>query len=103
MFIVELQSLIYNLAKNILITTYGFPNELENIQFDPSFAIRGLTVDLKHGVICKLSHANKVGQSFVFYGKNQLSPKEIENLYGFSRHIPQSVNYIHIIRIFTSL
>ena len=96
----ELQSLIYNLAKNILMTTYGFPNELEKIQFDPSFAIRGLTVDLKHGVLCKLSHANKVGQSFVFYGKNQLTPEEIENLYGFSRHIPQSVRIILIYLLF---
>ena len=93
----ELQSLIYNLAKNILITTYGFPTDLEGIHFDPSFAIRGLTVDLKHGVICKLSHANKVGQNFVFSGKHQLTPKEIEHLYGFSRHIPQSVNIIEYI------
>lgn len=43
----ELQDLIYNLTKEKLIEHYGFPKELKNCFYDSTFAIRGLSVDLK--------------------------------------------------------
>jgi len=104
----ELQNLIYSHARDSLIETYGFPRELLSCEFDSSFAVRGLSVDTKNGTLCKLSHLQKVGLNFSFKvhfisllerivfiyvlkGKKPLSPSEIENVYGDSRHIPHGV------------
>mmetsp|Transcript_7022 Transcript_7022/g.9963 ORF Transcript_7022/g.9963 Transcript_7022/m.9963 type:complete len:535 (-) Transcript_7022:2086-3690(-) len=84
----ELQKLIYTHARDSLIETYGFPRELLSCEFDSTFAVRGLSVDTKSGTLCKLSHLQKVGLNFSFKGKKPLSPSEIENVYGDSRHIP---------------
>lgn len=62
----ELQKLIYTYARDSLIETYGFPRELLSCEFDPSFAVRGLSVDTKSGTLCKLSHLQKVGLNFSF-------------------------------------
>ena len=86
----ELLHLIYTLARDILITGYGFPSPLKNSIFDPGFAVRGLSVDKKNGVLCKLSHVQRVGLRSVYKGKKPLSPSEIEGIYGESRHIAQN-------------
>lgn len=84
---VELQTLIYNLARDVLVSAYGYPKDLSSIQFDPKFAIRGLTVDSRHGVLSKLSHLQKLAVNRSYRGKQQLSLDDIEKLYG-NRHIP---------------
>lgn len=84
---VELQTLIYNLARDVLVSAYGYPSDLSSIQFDPKFAIRGLTVDARHGVLSKLSHLQKLAINRTYRGKQQLSPTDMEKLYG-NRHIP---------------
>lgn len=84
---VELQTLIYNLARDVLVSAYGYPKDLSAIQFDPKFAIRGLTVDARHGVLSKLSHLQKLAINRTYRGKKQLSPEDMEKLYG-NRHIP---------------
>ena len=91
---VDLQSLIYNQAKKILIKSHGFPSQLNSSSFDPNFPIRGLTVDSKNGVLLKLSYLKKAGQQFVFYGKTEMTAKEIELMYGSSRHISNTVKII---------
>lgn len=62
----DLQELIYNHARDALTVTYGFPQEMRSCKFNPSFAIRGLSVDIKHGTVCKLSHVQKVGLHLTF-------------------------------------
>lgn len=84
---VDLQRLIYNLAKELLISSYGFPSALRDLTFDPEFAIRGLCVDRNNGVIAKLSHVQRVGSKYVYRGRKALSPTEIESLYGEFRHV----------------
>ena len=75
----ELQDLIFELAKMILITKFGFPTILSKARFDPSFAVRGLSVDLTHGTLCKLSHLQRVGIDHVFLGKRRMSTGSIYN------------------------
>lgn len=83
----ELQPLIYNLAKEILIKANGFPQSLKHCHFDKNFAIRGLSVDTKTGALLKLSHLQRIGSQFAYLGKTKLSKEEIEEMYGKSRHI----------------
>lgn len=84
----ELQPLIYNLAKDVLIKANGFPSSLQNCHFDKNFAIRGLSVDTKTGVLLKLSHLQRIGSQFAYLGKTKLTKDEIETMYGKSRHVP---------------
>ena len=84
---VELQTLIYNLARDVLVNAYGYPKDLGNFRFDPNFAIRGLSVDARFGVLSKLSHLQRLAISRTYRGKKQITPEEMAELYG-DRHVP---------------
>jgi hypothetical protein len=85
---VELQSLIYNLARDILTSAYGFPSDFKACTFDPQFAIRGLSVDARFGVLIKLNHLQRVGHRYAYKGKRPITGTEMEEFYGTSRHLP---------------
>lgn len=82
----ELQHLIYTLARNNLVSINGYPKELLGCRFDPQFAIRGLSVDTRHGVLCKLSHLQRLAISRTVRGKNPPTSDELTALYGESRY-----------------
>lgn len=84
---VELQRLIYNLARDLLISSYGIPETLRRLEFDSSFAIRGLCVDRTNAVICKMSHLQRIGHRFAFRGRKRLTAEQIEDFYGEFRTI----------------
>lgn len=81
----ELQHLIYTLARNNLVSINGYPKELLGCRFDPHFAIRGLSVDTRHGVLCKLSHLQRLAISRTVRGKSPPTSDELTALYGESR------------------
>lgn len=85
---VELQTLIYNLARDILTSAYGFPADFKSCTFDPQFAIRGLSVDARFGVLIKLNHLQRVGHRYAYKGKRPITSSEMEDYYGSSRHLP---------------
>lgn len=85
---IELQTLIYNLARDILVSAYGFPKELKSCEFDAQFAIRGLSVDVRNGVLMKLNHLQRVGSRYAYLGKRLVTADEMESFYGPSRHMP---------------
>lgn len=83
----ELQSLIFDQAKELLIQSYGFPVTLRDCAYDKSFAIRGLSVDTDNGILCKISNIQRVSLHATYRGKQQMSATDIEAIYGESRHI----------------
>jgi HAD superfamily 5'-nucleotidase-like hydrolase len=84
----EVQRLIYESAQEILIHSYGFPAQLKDCKYDPNFAIRGLSVDMSNGILCKLSHLQRVALHATYHGKHPISVEAMEKLYGESRHVP---------------
>jgi HAD superfamily 5'-nucleotidase-like hydrolase len=84
---VELQSLIFTMARDILVGAYGYPKELKTCFFDPDFAIRGLSVDSRYGVLAKLNYLNRVRLRYSYKGKRQITAEEMQEYYGPSRHI----------------
>lgn len=42
------------------------------------------------GVLFKLSHLQRIGINFAYFGKRKLTVSEIESLYGTTRHIPEN-------------
>ncbi|KAJ0402996.1 hypothetical protein ATCC90586_000524 [Pythium insidiosum] len=87
----ELQRLIYGMARDYLIKKYRYPSGIEALTFDPSFAIRGLTIDKEKGLLCKISSHQKLCYTGVYRGRHRLSREEIMDLYQGSRHI--SIEY----------
>lgn len=85
---VELQSLIFTMARDILVSAFGYPKDLKACFFDPDFAIRGLVVDARYGVLVKLSHLQRLGARYSYKGKRRLTTEEMDEYYGPTRHIP---------------
>jgi len=87
---VELQNLIFTMARDILVSAFGYPKDLKTRFFDPNFAIRGLSVDSRNGVLIKLNHLQRIGLRCSFKGKKRLTAVEMEEYYGPTRHIPHA-------------
>jgi hypothetical protein len=84
----QLQSFLYEEAKERLLRDHHFPASLQFCSFDEDFAIRGLSVDPSRGLLVKLSTSQRVGATSAFRGKQRVSSRELKQLYGPSRHIP---------------
>ncbi|DBA05282.1 TPA: hypothetical protein N0F65_007444 [Lagenidium giganteum] len=84
----ELQHLIYDMARDFLVKKLRYPQGMAELNFDPTFAIRGLTIDKERGLLCKISSHQKLCHSSVYRGRQRLTRDEIMSLYNGSRHIP---------------
>jgi HAD superfamily 5'-nucleotidase-like hydrolase len=62
-----------------LVEQFGFPVECLSIKYDPTFAIRGLSVDMKHGNIFKMDSHRFVGP--VWHGDAPLDKAVRRDLY----------------------
>jgi len=80
-----LLEMIYEKAKEVLVTQFSYPAELrtELGGYDPTFAIRGLAVDIQTAWICTLTYRHRV--SVAFFGREQMSNKDIANAYKSSK------------------
>ena len=84
----DLQSFLYDRAKQRLLERHAFPSSLQDCSFDEKFAIRGLSVDPSTGLLLNLSNSQRVGSSSAYRGKSAVSAAELKQLYGPYRHIP---------------
>ncbi|OVA06916.1 HAD-superfamily hydrolase [Macleaya cordata] len=82
----NLQSLIYDLAKEHIVNQLKYPESCLNFKYDPTFPIRGLYYDKLKGCLLKLDFFGSIEPDGCFFGRRKLSKKEIEEIYG-TRHI----------------
>ncbi len=92
----QLEALIYNLAREYLIEHGGYPAEIRQRDYDPSFAIRGLAVDLDRGWLLKLSYIQQVALRTVFSGRRRLKKHEVLADYGDSGHVSPQYRNEHL-------
>lgn len=73
----NLLPLIYSMAREKLTSKpFHYPSELlKNLDFDPTFAVRGLAVDLKTGWVCQLSYTHKV--AVAYFGREKVTRTRI--------------------------
>eukprot|EP00929_Paragymnodinium_shiwhaense_P055064 TRINITY_DN27609_c0_g1_i2.p1 TRINITY_DN27609_c0_g1~~TRINITY_DN27609_c0_g1_i2.p1 ORF type:complete len:571 (+),score=139.26 TRINITY_DN27609_c0_g1_i2:119-1831(+) len=73
--------LIYELAKQRLVEKMGYPKLLTDglPGFDPTFAIRGLAVDIETAWICKCNFRYKV--AVAFRGRTRVSRREVQRAF----------------------
>ncbi|XP_030456303.1 uncharacterized protein LOC115677311 [Syzygium oleosum] len=82
----NLQSLIYDLAKQHMVNEFRYPEICINFKYDPSFPIRGLYYDKQKGCLLKLDFFGSIEPDGCYFGRRKLSRKEINLVYG-TRHI----------------
>ncbi|KAF4370372.1 hypothetical protein F8388_016109 [Cannabis sativa] len=82
----NLQSLIYDLAKEHMVNELRYPDICMEFKYDPTFPIRGLYYDKLKGCLLKLDFFGSIEPDGCYFGRQKLSRKEIVEVYG-TRHI----------------
>ncbi|KAG5559604.1 hypothetical protein RHGRI_009214 [Rhododendron griersonianum] len=82
----NLQTLIYELAKEHLVNELRYPDSCLEFKYDPTFPIRGLNYDKLKGCLLKLDFFGSIEPDGCYFGHRKLTRKEIEQIYG-TRHI----------------
>ncbi|KAJ4958215.1 hypothetical protein NE237_025326 [Protea cynaroides] len=82
----NLQSLIYDLAREYIVKELRYPETCLRFKYDPEFPIRGLYYDKQKGCLLKLDFFGSIEPDGCFFGRRKLSRKEINEVYG-TRHI----------------
>lgn len=80
-----LLDMLYDKAREVLVSKLAYPEELmEDLGgFDPSFAIRGLAVDLETAWVCKLTYRHKVAAAF--NGRERVETAVLQDMYKSSK------------------
>ncbi len=60
----KFEHLVYDLAKERLVTDFSYPETIRSLKFDFNRAIVGLVIDLRNGYLLQLSRYNKVKLSY---------------------------------------
>ncbi|CAL5359504.1 unnamed protein product [Camellia sinensis] len=82
----NLQSLIYELAKEHLVNELRYPDSCLEFKYDPTFPIRGLYYDKLKGCLLKLDFFGSIEPDGCYFGRRKFTKNEIEQIYG-TRHI----------------
>lgn len=77
----SLHYLIYNLGRDVLINKYQYPRELENFDYIPDFAIRGLHYDVENGYLMKIDTFHQIQMGSVYRGLTPVPDEEVQRVY----------------------
>ena len=94
----NLESLSIQCTLDKLIAKRGYPEEIRGLDFDPSFAVRGLVVDRRFGNIFKADRYGHVGR--VYHGRTAMSREDRHALYRLERIRLSSPRYAWIDTLF---
>jgi len=96
----EVQRFIYSSARDVLVDEKLYPAELSAIEYDKTFAIRGLTFDKERGLLFKLGPNFKVDLSTVFRGRRRLDEDEALAALGGMAHVRRAPGSDSLVGIF---
>mmetsp|Transcript_2187 Transcript_2187/g.5041 ORF Transcript_2187/g.5041 Transcript_2187/m.5041 type:complete len:566 (-) Transcript_2187:382-2079(-) len=83
-----LQKLIFREARDHLVATKRYPKELQDLlEYDPSFAIRGLTFDTERCLMYKMDPSFRVDLTCVFKGRQRLERDHALDALGGKLHM----------------
>ena len=94
----NLEALSIQCTLDKLIAKRGYPEEIRALDFDPSFAVRGLVVDRRFGNIFKADRYGHVGR--VYHGRTAMSREQRHALYRLERIRLSSTRYAWIDTLF---
>jgi HAD superfamily 5'-nucleotidase-like hydrolase len=95
---IPVEELAFDLTKQKLVQTKGYPKEILDLKYDPTFVIRGLVVDKKRGNLLKMDYFNFVSRGH--HGLRELRAEERERAYRSSRIRLSHENYSSVDTLF---
>jgi HAD superfamily 5'-nucleotidase-like hydrolase len=93
----EVNELIYNRAKEILVDRMAYPSDIKNLshfKFNPDFAIRGVHLDKRHGLLMKMDAYHRIQLSSVYRGHQLVDSSQVIERYG-GAHVPLYSDHQH--------
>lgn len=91
---VSLYRLIFDLARDSLVTNYKYPNSIKNLDYLAQFPIRGLHLDKRKGWFMKIDSYYNIQPDTVYHGMNLVDNQEWLRYYGGSRlNVDQIMDY----------
>ncbi|KAI9274461.1 5' nucleotidase family-domain-containing protein [Phascolomyces articulosus] len=89
----NLSRTIYSILRDLLVELLRYPKEIKDLEFDPTFAIRGLHYDINKGWLMKIDSYANIQLNTVHTGRERVSdPEEVIRYYN-GTHI--SPRYLH--------
>ncbi|SPP74168.1 5'-nucleotidase domain-containing protein 3 [Drosophila guanche] len=76
-----LEDLLYNLAREMLVKRFRYPEEILDLEYEPNFAVRGLHYDVEKGLLVKLDSFLQLQLGSVYRGRTKVGADEVLNLY----------------------
>jgi HAD superfamily 5'-nucleotidase-like hydrolase len=74
-----MEQLQYDLTLKRMIERHGYPEAIKDLEYDPAFIVRGLTVDKRNGHLIKTDTHGKVAACH--HGRREVEPEELSRLY----------------------
>ncbi|XP_004444446.3 5'-nucleotidase domain-containing protein 3 isoform X2 [Drosophila pseudoobscura] len=76
-----LEDLLYNLAREMLVKRFRYPEDILDLEYEPNFAVRGLHYDVEKGLLVKLDSFLQLQLGSVYRGRTKLGADEVLKLY----------------------
>jgi HAD superfamily 5'-nucleotidase-like hydrolase len=95
---IPVEELAFDLTKQKLVESKGYPKEILDLKYDPTFVVRGLVVDKKRGNLLKMDYFNFVSRAH--HGLGELRSEDRERAYRSSRIRLSHENYLSVDTLF---
>ncbi|XP_017066554.1 5'-nucleotidase domain-containing protein 3 [Drosophila eugracilis] len=76
-----LEDLLYNLAREMLVKRFRYPEDILELEYEPNFAVRGLHYDVEKGLLVKLDSFLQLQLGSVYRGRTKVEAEEVLKLY----------------------
>jgi len=76
-----LEDLLYNLAREMLVKRFRYPEDILDLEYEPNFAVRGLHYDVEKGLLVKLDSFLQLQLGSVYRGRTKVGAEEVLKLY----------------------
>ncbi|XP_053487214.1 5'-nucleotidase domain-containing protein 3 [Ictalurus furcatus] len=86
----HLHTLIFNVARDILIQQHRYPEELKNYNYIPNFVVRGLHYDVQKALLMKIDAFHYIQQGTVYRGLQPVPDREVIAMYE-GCHVPLEI------------
>uniref|UniRef100_A0A665UVR8 5'-nucleotidase domain containing 3 n=1 Tax=Echeneis naucrates TaxID=173247 RepID=A0A665UVR8_ECHNA len=86
----HLHTLIFNIARDILITNHRYPEDLRKYEYIPDFAVRGLHYDVQKALLMKIDAFHYIQLGTVYRGLHPVRDEEVIAMYE-GCHVPLEI------------
>lgn len=89
----NLYTLIFNLAKDLLVQKYNYPKEIKDLQYLHEFPIRGLHFDKRNGWLMKIDSYHNIQLGTVYCGMRPVDDSKVKMFYNGTHVSIEDIGY----------